>query len=158
MHAPGSELDLIGPASYPRYLFEDAIEPAQFRSQHERLIETLRSEGVEVALVEQLLRGSPLLRKASRSPNLTYTRDTVVVTRAGLIRMRMHGEVRRPEPGLVAAALGNLGVRILTDISAPASMEGGDLIFLDGATLLAGVGNRTNRSALRQLWARTRGQ
>jgi arginine deiminase len=36
---------------------------------------------------------------------------------------------------------------------APATIEGGDLIFLDDDTLLLGVGNRTNQAGLRELLA-----
>jgi len=35
----------------------------------------------------------------------------------------------------------------------PATIEGGDLIFLDDDTLLLGVGNRTNQAGLRKLLA-----
>jgi arginine deiminase len=156
MHAPGDEIDLVGPASFRRYLFEDAVDPTHFRSQHERLVETLKGEGIGVVLVERLLHGSPLLELVKRSPNLVYTRDTVAVTRAGRIRMRMSSPVRRHEPRIAAAALNQLGVRRFMDVRAPATMEGGDLIFLDEETLLVGIGNRTNRLALQQLRERTR--
>jgi len=156
MHAPGREIDRIGPASYRRYLFEDAIEPARFRNQHGQLVETLRHEGVDVVLVERVLEGSPLLPLVEKSPNLVYMRDTVAVTRAGRIQMRMSSPVRRHEPRIAAAALDRIGVGRLMDVRAPATMEGGDLIFLDGETLLVGVGNRTNRVALRQLRDRIR--
>ncbi len=156
MHAPGREIDRIGPASYRRYLFEDAIEPARFRNQHGQLVETLRHEGVDVVLVEHALEGSPLFALVEKSPNLVYMRDTVVVTRAGRIQMRMSSPVRRHEPRIAAAALDRIGVERLMEARAPATMEGGDLIFLDGETLLVGVGNRTNRVALRQLRDRTR--
>jgi arginine deiminase len=155
MHAPGSELSLIGPSSYRRYLFEDAIDPTHFRRQHEELIETLRSEGVEVILLEKLLRTPPLLELVQRSPNLVYTRDTTTVTPAGYIGMRMRTSVRRHEPQIAKAAMHQLGIRRFMDINPPATMEGGDLIFLDEETLLVGIGNRTNRLGLRQLMERT---
>jgi arginine deiminase len=158
MHAPGDELSLIGPASYRRYLFEDAIDPAQFRRQHEELVETLRSEGVEVILLRRLLRASPLLGLIERSPNLVYTRDTITVTLAGHIGMRMRSSVRRHEPRIATAALDQLGVQRFMGIKPPATMEGGDLIFLDEETLLVGIGNRTNQPGLRQLQERTRSQ
>jgi arginine deiminase len=153
MHAPGEEIDRIGPSSYRRFLFEDAVEPTQFRAQHQALIDILRGEGVDVALAADLLRGSPLIARIRQSPNLVYTRDTVAVTRDGSITMRMKSPVRRHEPAIAAAALERLGVRELATIRSPATMEGGDLIFLDAETLLVGVGNRTTAGALRQLRA-----
>ncbi len=153
MHAPGDEIDSITPSNYHRYLFEDAVDPDRFRAQHRALVDMLRSEGVEVILVEDLLRGSPHLAKVEGAPNLVYTRDTVTVTRAGRIRMRMRSPIRRQEPAIVASALDRLGVPTLLDIRAPDTMEGGDLIFPDEETLLVGVGNRTSRGAVQRLRA-----
>lgn len=156
MHAPGDEIDRIGPRSFRRYLFEDAIDPTTFRHQHERLVEVLRSEGVDVVLMRDALNGSPRLELMHRSPNLVYARDTVTVTRAGTVSMRMRNPVRRQEPRIAAAALERLDVPKFMDIRAPGTMEGGDLIFLDGRTLLVGIGNRTDASGLGQLRTATR--
>jgi arginine deiminase len=158
IHAPGDELNLISPGSYHKYLFEDAIDPAEFRRQHEELVETLRAEGVNVFLLENLLRSPLLLRSIEKSPNLVYIRDTNTVTLGGNIGMRMKSPARRYEPRMAAAALRRLDVQTFTEIKPPATMEGGDLIFLDESTLLVGVGNRTNWAGLRQLQKRTCGQ
>ncbi len=154
MHAPGDEIDAIDATSYRRFLFEDAIEPERFRAQHQALVDRIRGEGVDVSLVGELLRDSPLVARIRKSPNLVYTRDTVAVTRAGAIAMCMRSPVRRQEPALATAALANLGVPTFAPIKSPGTMEGGDVIFLDEGTLLVGVGNRTNGRALRQLLAR----
>jgi arginine deiminase len=151
MHSPGKELNLIRPASYRRYLFEDAVDPVQFRRQHEALVATLRTEGVDVVLLDRLLKTSPMANAIERSPNLVYTRDSVTVTPAGYVGMRMKSPVRRHEPRIMKAALLRLGLPKFIDIEPPATMEGGDLIFLDEDTLLVGVGNRTNNLGLRQL-------
>jgi N-dimethylarginine dimethylaminohydrolase len=158
MHAPGNELGLIKPRSYHKYLFEDAIDPEEFRSQHEELVETLRGERVDVVLLESLLHSSSLLAFAEESPNLVYVRDTNTVTLEGNVRMRMRSSARRQEPRLVAHALQRLEVPALMQIKTPATMEGGDLIFLDENTLLVGIGNRTNWAGLRQLQERTLGR
>ncbi len=151
MHAPGEEIDRIGPASYRRYLFEDAVDADRFRAQHQALVGVLRGEGVEVFLAADVLKDSPLLTRISDSPNLVYTRDTAAVTRAGTITMRMKSPVRRYEPAIIAAALAQLGVPEFSKVRSPATMEGGDVIFLDEQTVLVGTGNRTNGLALRQL-------
>ncbi len=154
MHAPGGEIDRIGPASYRRYLFEDAVDADRFRAQHQALVDVLRGEGVEVVLAEEALKDSTLLARIRDSPNLVYTRDTAAVTRAGTITMRMKSPVRRREPAIVAAALAHLGVPEFLKVRPPATMEGGDVIFLDEETVLVGTGNRTNGLGLRQLSAK----
>lgn len=151
MHAPGEEIDRIGPNTYRRYLFEDAVDAERFRAQHAALVDVLRGEGVEVLLVGEVLRDSGLESQIHASPNLVYTRDAVAVTRAGAITMRMKSAVRRREPAIAAAALARVGVSEFMRVRSPARMEGGDVIFLDEETLLVGTGNRTNAPALRQL-------
>jgi arginine deiminase len=74
MHAPGKELDLVSPQEYERYLFADAVDSEEFRRQHERFVDALRSEGVNVVLVTEVLRRQPeLLNSIERLPNLVYT-------------------------------------------------------------------------------------
>ena len=151
-HSPGRELDLIKPATYERYLFADAVDAERFRSDHERFVEVLRSEGINVVLLAQVLQGQPrLLRSIERLPNLVYTRDTAAVTQAGFILARMSNRVRRAEAEIVEAALSALKIPMLMKSKAPATLEGGDMIFLDEDTLLLGVGNRTSKNALEQL-------
>jgi N-dimethylarginine dimethylaminohydrolase len=152
MHRPGVELDRIGLKTYQRFLFADAIDPERFRRDHERLVDALRSEGVIVALVTDLLKDQPqLLGRAERLPNLVYTRDNSTVTRAGYILTRMKTAMRRKETAVIEAALRQLSVPPLMKVTPPATAEGGDMIFLDGETLLVGIGNRTNHKVLQQI-------
>ena len=152
MHAPGKELDLVGPEKYERYLFADAVDPEEFRRQHERFVDVLRSEGADVVLVTEVLQQQPeLLNSIERLPNLVYIRDTVAVTRAGYVLARMGNPVRRSETEIVEATLRQLAVPMLMKTRAPATLEGGDLVFFDDETALLGVGNRTNKRGLREL-------
>jgi arginine deiminase len=153
MHIPGKELELVGPSTYERFLFADAVDPVQFRADHERFVDALRSEGVDVVLPTELLHEHPLLDSVQRSPNLVYVRDTAAVTRAGYMLARMKSPVRRNETGIIEATLRRLAVPMLMKTTVPATIEGGDLIFLDDDTLLLGVGNRTNQAGLRELLA-----
>ena len=103
-------------------------------------------------LLAELLRDqAELLRSIERLPNLAYTRDTAAITRAGYVLARMRNSVRRAESKIVEAALRRLGIPTLMRPKPPATLEGGDAIFLDEDTLLLGVGNRTNNKALHQL-------
>jgi len=152
MHSPGKELDLISPRTYQKYLFEDAIDQATFRAQHAAFVEALRREGVEVLLVGELLgHDSELLGTIESHPNMVFTRDTVAVTAAGFISMRMRNPLRRQESKIAEAALQRLGLKSLFRTRAPAAMEGGDMVFFDEETILLGVGNRTNWRGFGQL-------
>lgn len=80
-----------------------------------------------------------------------YTHDALVVTPKGLVRPRMGKPQRRNEAAVNGAALEKLGLPILGDISGEGKLEGGDLVWLDRNTLVAGVGYRTNVEGCRQL-------
>ena len=153
MHIPGKEIELVGPTTYDRFLFADAIDPVQFRADHERFVDALRSEEVDVVMPTELLLEDPLLDSVQQSPNLVYVRDTAAVTRAGYILAKMKSPVRRNETRIVEAVLRRLAIPKLMKATVPATIEGGDLIFLDDDTLLLGVGNRTNRAGFRELLA-----
>jgi N-dimethylarginine dimethylaminohydrolase len=82
-----------------------------------------------------------------------YTHDALVVTPRGLVRPRMGKPQRRKEAAVNGAALEKLGIPIAGEISGEGKVEGGDLVWIDGQTLLAGVGYRTNLEGVRQLQA-----
>jgi len=152
VHTPGKELALVTPRSYERCLFGDAIEPEQFRQDHISFTDTLRSEGVKVVQITELLQDRPeLLKETEKLPNLTYTRDTATLTPNGYILTRMKNPIRRRESKIMEAALHQLSIPSLMKTKQPATLEGGDLIFLDENTLLVGTGNRTNHKAIQQL-------
>jgi N-dimethylarginine dimethylaminohydrolase len=80
-----------------------------------------------------------------------YTHDALVVTPNGLVRPRMGKPQRRTEAAANSAALEKLGFPIAGDITGDGKLEGGDLVWLDRHTLVAGIGYRTNQEGVRQL-------
>jgi N-dimethylarginine dimethylaminohydrolase len=82
-----------------------------------------------------------------------YTHDALVVTPKGLVRPHMGKPQRRREAALNGAYLETLGFPVAGEISSPGSVEGGDLVWIDRHTLLAGIGYRTNREGIAQLRA-----
>jgi N-dimethylarginine dimethylaminohydrolase len=82
-----------------------------------------------------------------------YTHDALVVTPRGLVKPRMGKPQRRKEAEVNGAALAKLGIPIAGEISGEGKVEGGDLVWIDRGTLLAGVGYRTNLEGVRQLQA-----
>jgi N-dimethylarginine dimethylaminohydrolase len=82
-----------------------------------------------------------------------YTHDALVVTPRGLVKPHMGKPQRRREPQVNGAALQALGFPIAGEIVGAGRLEGGDLVWIDRHTLLAGVGYRTNVEGVRQLQA-----
>lgn len=80
-----------------------------------------------------------------------YTHDALVVTPRGLVRPFMGKPQRRREAQVNGAHLESLGIPIAGEIQGPGSVEGGDLVWIDRHTLLAGIGYRTNREGIAQL-------
>jgi N-dimethylarginine dimethylaminohydrolase len=88
-------------------------------------------------------------------PDLTldslYTRDSLVVTPKGIVKPHMGKPQRRAESAVNGDALQALGLPVIGSITGHGKLEGGDLVWLDQHTLLAGIGYRTNHDGVRQL-------
>jgi N-dimethylarginine dimethylaminohydrolase len=82
-----------------------------------------------------------------------YTHDALIITPKGLVRPRMGKPQRRNEAAVNGAVLEKMGFPIAGEITGEGKIEGGDLVWLDENTLLAGVGYRTNVEGVRQLQA-----
>jgi N-dimethylarginine dimethylaminohydrolase len=80
-----------------------------------------------------------------------YAHDALIVTPRGLVRPWMGKPARRTEAQVNSAHLEKLGYPIAGEITAPGLIEGGDLVWIDHNTLLAGIGYRTNLEGVRQL-------
>jgi N-dimethylarginine dimethylaminohydrolase len=113
-------------------------------AEYKVFADTLRATGTEII---------NLPAEADLTLDAIYTRDALVVTPHGLIRPHMGKPQRRKESEVNAAALQAHGLKVLGDITGRGKLEGGDLVWLDGHTLLAGVGYRTNTEGLSQLQA-----
>lgn len=89
------------------------------------------------------------------TPHLTldavYTHDASLPTNHGLILMRPGKTTRIPEAQAHAAHYAQQGVPIFAEITAPATTEAGDIVWLDERTLLVGCGYRTNKAGIGQL-------
>jgi len=80
-----------------------------------------------------------------------YTHDALIITPKGLVLPHMGKPARRGEPSVNGAYLEKLGFPIAGEIKPPGKIEGGDLVWIDRITLLAGIGYRTNLEGVRQL-------
>jgi N-dimethylarginine dimethylaminohydrolase len=80
-----------------------------------------------------------------------YVRDALIVTPAGLVLAAMGKPARAGEPAANAATLEKAGYPVVGAIEPPGRIEGGDLVWLDQATLVAGHTYRTNPEGIAQL-------
>jgi N-dimethylarginine dimethylaminohydrolase len=124
------------------YGWHAAPDPARAAEEHEALRRTLSDAGAEVVVGRTPSGGNP---------DAIYVYDPVLLTDAGAILLRPGKPGRRGEPELARADLEPAGVPVVAALGEPALAEGGDLLWLDARTLLAGVGYRTNLAGVETL-------
>jgi N-dimethylarginine dimethylaminohydrolase len=138
---PDSAFGSADPARW-HYTARPELEAA--RAEHDALVVMLRDAGCEV-----LYHQAPLPDHA----DAIFTHDPAIITDDGAVILRMSKKARRGEEAAISAALEGLGVPILAALEGEAAAEGGDLLWLDRATLAVGRGYRTNAEGERQLTA-----
>lgn len=114
------------------------IDVARAEAEHREYEETLRALGADV------VRATP----APELPDAVFVEDTAIVLPEIAVIARPGAPSRRPETTSVAELLGRY--RTLSEIAAPATLDGGDVLRV-GRTLYVGLSSRTNREAIRQL-------
>lgn len=112
--------------------------------EHEAFVSLLRQEGVEVIYSDE---------PTDRLADAIYVHDSVLITDAGAIALRMGKRLRRGEELVMARLLERLAVPVLGYLQEPAVAECGDMFWLDPGTLAVGLGFRTNREGVRQISA-----
>ena len=82
-----------------------------------------------------------------------YCRDASIATSKGMIICNMGKEGRRNEPIAQQKAYEAQGIPLLGVITAPGTIEGGDVAWLDSKTLAVGHTYRTNEEGIKQVKA-----
>ena len=113
--------------------------------QHERIRSVLLGCGVELVEPDAPLPGL--------TPDAVYCHDASFPSPGGMILMRMGKESRSGEPAAHARIYEGQGIPVIGAVEPPGLAEGGDLVWLDERTLLAGEGYRTNAAGIAQLGA-----
>ncbi len=148
VRAPGAMLH----ADHRRWHYRAPIEPARVTEEHRRFVEALRAHGVQVSTLD-----APATGDAGAPPpddglaDSVFTYDPSFVGPTGAVLLRPGKALRRGETELHGRFYAREGVPVIGRIEPPGTVEGGDLCWLDEATLLAGRGFRTNRSGIDQL-------
>jgi N-dimethylarginine dimethylaminohydrolase len=125
-----------------RWHYSGQPELAVAQEEHDALVSLLRSYGADVVYHDACL------------PDMAdsiYVFDPAIITDEGAVVLRMGKELRRGEEDAMERKLLTLGVPILGRLHGAARAEGGDLLWLDEHTLIAGVSFRTNLEGVKQL-------
>jgi N-dimethylarginine dimethylaminohydrolase len=128
-------------AAWEEYGWRARPDVAAAHAEHEALCALLEEAGAEVVVSEH----------DPGNPDAIYTYDSALVGRDGAVLLRPGKEGRRGEPEAMVVPLEGAGVPVSGWIDGPATVEGGDTVWLDETTLLVGIGYRTNEAALEAL-------
>jgi len=126
------------------YGWHDAPDPARAIKEHEAFARELERAGAEVVLGKTTIEGDP---------DAIYAYDPLLLCDAGAIVLRPGKEGRRAEPEALAADLALQGIGVVGRLEAPATAEGGDMLWLDERTLIVGRGYRTNAAGIEAIRA-----
>jgi N-dimethylarginine dimethylaminohydrolase len=119
--------------------------PPDFRravAEYDRFLGALEAAGAAIEF---------LPRDDETTLDSIYVRDASIVAPRGAILCRMGKPQRATEPAAHERALRALGCPIAGRIEHPGTLEGGDTVWLDDATLVVGQGYRTNAAGIAQL-------
>jgi len=151
VHCPGDELDILEPVNLKEYLFDALVDKDEAIDEHREFVTSLEGLGVKVHQLVDVIGQSrsvdftgAMTDVIKRLPNMFFMRDLAVITADGAIIASMRFPARSVEPVVVKSVLAGLGIKILCDIKPPATLEGGDILFLDKDTMLVGAGERTD--------------
>lgn len=128
---------------YPAAHWAQPLDLDRLSEQHAAFVSLLERLGCQVELLEP----------AVDMPDACFVYDPAFVVADGVIELRGAKVVRAGEPPLLAAQLEDLGIPIVGRLTAPATADGGDMFWLDEATLAVGRTYRTNSAAHDQLRA-----
>jgi dimethylargininase len=129
-------------AAWKAYGWRGEPDPGRLEDEHAAFRELLVEAGAEVVVA-----GTP----HALDPDAIYVYDPALVADAGAIMLRPGKEGRRGEVEVMTADFVEAGVPIAARLQAPATVEGGDTLWLDENTLLVGRGYRTNDGGIAEL-------
>jgi N-dimethylarginine dimethylaminohydrolase len=121
------------------------VHPPDFQvaqAQHEALCRELEACGAEVEDIPPAM---------ELSLDAVYAHDASLPTDFGLILMRPGKPNRVPEGKHHGSFCQILGIPMLAKITAPATTEAGDIVWLDAKTLLIGHSYRTGAQGIQQM-------
>jgi N-dimethylarginine dimethylaminohydrolase len=155
MHRPGAEINVVD-ASKPLGFVEGYGDqkagwywhskelpnlPAM-QAQHDAFVKLLKSEGVEVVLLD---------KAAPNRLKSVFTRDSCIGVKGGAIITRLARRIRRGEELPVLQALARVGCPVLHTIHGTGTFEGGGFAFINEKTAVCSVSVACNEEGARQV-------
>jgi dimethylargininase len=132
-----------GVERWQEYGWRAAPDPVRIVEEHEALVAALEAAGAEVVV------GEPL----DAALDAIYVHDPAAVTSRGAVLLRPGKELRQVEVDAIERDFIAAGIDVLARLEAPATAEGGDMLWLDERTLVVGRGYRTNDAGVDALRA-----
>ena len=123
---------------WQEYGWRAAPDPVRIVEEHEALVAALEAAGAEVVVGEAL----------DSALDAIYVHDPAAVTSRGAVLLRPGKELRQVEVDAIERDFAAAGVEVLARLEAPATAEGGDMLWLDEHTLVVGHGYRTNDAGI----------
>ncbi len=127
---------------YKKWHYLDSPNLEEARREHDAFVEILKEAGAEV-----LYHPEP---QPSHADSI-FTYDPAIVTEEGAVILRMGKPLRKGEEAPMKRRLEQLNIPIHYTVSGEATVEGGDLLWLNEGNLAVGQGFRTNAEGLRQI-------
>ncbi len=122
--------------------YNHLFNPEKAIKQYEQFCHLIEQSGARIEWIDD---------EGDGLSDAMFTRDASLVTKAGVIPLRMGKPLRTPEPELHKNKFSQLNIPILGELTGDAKIEGGDLIWLNDSTLLVGIGFRSNEEGVNQL-------
>ena len=111
-------------------------------TEYESFESVLKQPGIEIFYLPE---------EAAVNMDSIYCRDAAIATNKGMIICNMGKAARMNEPLAEKKAFEANGITVLGTITAPGTLEGGDVAWLDEHTLAVGHTYRSNEEGIRQL-------
>ena len=111
-------------------------------TQYQNFIDILNDNHVEILYIPE---------DEKTSLDSIYTHDPIFMTPNGAVIGNMGKTQRKPETIMMKNYLNEIGIPILGEIINDATLEGGDVIWIDEKTVAAGLTYRTNIKGIDQL-------
>lgn len=127
---------------YTKWHYQGSPDLEEARLEHDAFVEILKKAGAEVLFHPEAQPGHV---------DSIFTYDPAIVTEDGAVILRMGKLLRRGEEAPMKRRLEELDIPIHYTVSGEATVEGGDLLWLNEGNLAVGQGFRTNAEGLRQI-------